>query len=168
RRVSTLARAAELEAIGRPFAVATVVAVRRPTAPRPGAHGLVLADGTIEGWVGGSCVQPIVIKEALRSLADGEPRLLRISRDTPSDSRRGEGMLEFVMTCHSGGTLEIYVEPHLPVPDLWVAGTTPIAHALVDLGARAGYRVTLIDPIAARESFPVADRISREAALARP
>ena len=125
------ARAAELEAAGRPFVVATVVAVRRPTSARPGARGIVHPDGTIEGWVGGSCAQPVVVREALRALADGQPRLLRLSKDGPAEGRRGDGVIELVMTCHSGGTLEIYVEPHLPAPLLWVAGTTPIAGALV-------------------------------------
>ncbi len=159
-------RAAALAREGRPFVLATVVAVRRPTSARPGAHGLIHADGTIEGWVGGSCAQPIVVREALRSLADGEPRLLRISREPPSDSRRGDGIIEYVMTCHSGGTLEIYVEPQLPAPELWVAGTTPIAHALVELGARAGYRVTVVDPIAQADAFPAADRVVGNADLA--
>lgn len=153
------ARAAELSAAGRPFAIATVVAVRRPTSARPGAHGIVHPDGSIEGWVGGSCAQPIVIREALRALADGQPRLLRISKDAPSDSRRGDGIVEYVMTCHSGGTLEIYVEPQLPAPLLWVAGTTPTAGALVSLGAAAGFRVTLVDPIADVAAFPSAERV---------
>ncbi|MES2208600.1 MAG: XdhC family protein [Chloroflexota bacterium] len=153
------ARAAELEADGRTFAFATVVAVRRPTSARPGAAGIVHPDGTIEGWVGGSCAQPVVIREALRALADGQPRLLRLSREGPAEGRRADGVVELVMTCHSGGTLEIYVEPHLPAPHLWVAGTTPIAGALVALGAASGWRVTLFDPIADPEAFPAAEAV---------
>src|SRR4249919_3133787 len=164
---STFARAAELEAAGRPFAVATVVAVRRPTSARPGASGIIHPDGAIEGWVGGSCAQPVVVREALRALVDGQPRLLRLSKDTPAEGRRGDGVVELVMTCHSGGTLEIYVEPHLPAPVLWVAGTTPIAHELVTLGAAAGFRVSLFDPIATAEEFPAADRVSESVSLAR-
>ena len=156
---SVFARAAELESAGRPFVVATVVAVRRPTSARPGASGLVHPDGTIEGWVGGSCAQPVVVREALRSLADGQPRLLRLSKDAPAEGRRGDGVIELVMTCHSGGTLEIYVEPHLPAPVLWVVGTTPIAAALANLGAAAGWRVTVIDPVAEAEAFPAAERV---------
>src|SRR5689334_19392153 len=158
-------RAAELEAAGRPFAVATVVAVRRPTSARPGAAGIVHPDGTIEGWVGGSCAQPVVVREALRSIVDGQPRLLRLSKDAPAEGRRGDGVVELVMTCHSGGTLEIYVEPHLPAPVLWVAGTTPIAGALVELASAAGWRVTLFDPIAEAETFPAAQRVSNETNL---
>jgi len=156
---SMLARALELEGAARPFAMATVVAVRRPTSARPGARGLIHPDGAVEGWVGGSCAQPIVVKEALRSMADGEPRLLRLSRDRPSDSRRGDGVIDYVMTCHSGGTLEIYVEPHLPAPQLWILGTTPIAHALVELGAASGYRVSVVDPVAQQEAFPTASAV---------
>jgi xanthine dehydrogenase accessory factor len=156
---STFARAAELESAGRPFVVATVVAVRRPTSARPGASGIVHPDGTIEGWVGGSCAQPVVVREALRALVDGQPRLLRLSKDVPAEGRRGDGIVELVMTCHSGGTLEIYVEPHLPAPVLWVAGTTPIAGALVALGSAAGWRVSVFDPVADPAAFPGAEQV---------
>ena len=158
-RSSVFARAAELEAAGRPFVVATVVAVKRPTSARPGASGIVHPDGSIEGWVGGSCAQPVVVREALRALVDRQPRLLRLSKDTPAEGRRGDGVVELVMTCHSGGTLEIYVEPHLPAPVLWVAGTTPIAGALVALGSAAGWRVSVFDPVADPDAFPAAERV---------
>jgi xanthine dehydrogenase accessory factor len=148
------ARAAELEAARRTFALATVVAVQRPTSARPGAAGIIHPDGTIEGWVGGSCAQPVVVREALRSLADGQPRLLRLSKDVPAEGRRGDGVVELVMTCHSGGTLEIYVEPHLPAPLLWIAGTTPIAGALATLGSATGWKVTVFDPVADPAAFP--------------
>jgi xanthine dehydrogenase accessory factor len=162
-----LTRAVDLRASGTPFALATVVAVQRPTSARPGARGIVHPDGTIEGWVGGSCAQPVVVREALRSLGDGQPRLLRLSKDAPAEGRRGDGVIELVMTCHSGGTLEIYVEPHLPAPVLWVAGTTPIAGALVALGAAAGWRVSLFDPVADADAFPRAERLLDDAELRR-
>src|SRR4249919_1788067 len=164
---SIFARAATLEAEGRPCAVATVVAVQRPTSARPGASGIVHPDGTIEGWVGGSCAQPVVVREALRSLQDGQPRLLRLSKDAPAEGRRGDGVVELVMTCHSGGTLEIYVEPHLPAPALWVAGTTPIAAAVASLGAATGWRVSVFDPVAETEAFPGVELVSQETGLRR-
>ena len=154
-----LERAADLAEAGRPFVLATVVAVARPTSAKPGAHGIVHPDGTIEGWVGGSCAQPTVIAEALRALADGEPRLLRLSAEQPTESHRADGIVDLVMTCHSGGTLEIFIEPQLPVPELWVAGVTPIARALVELGMRAGWQVTAIDPAASAELFPEGVRL---------
>ncbi len=142
---SVLARAAELEAAGAPFALAAVVAVRRPTSAHPGSWGIVHPDRSIEGWVGGSCAQPIVVREALRSLSDGQPRLLRLSKDGGSGGERADGVLEFLMTCHSGGTLQVYVEPHLPRPALWVAGATPVATALAELGGASGLAVSLVD-----------------------
>src|SRR5450755_4373584 len=135
--VSLLARAVELDRAGRSFALATVVAVRRPTSARPGARGLIHPDGSIEGFVGGSCARPLVIREA----------------------RRGDGVVDEIMTCHSGGTLEIYVEPHLPAPALWIAGTSPIAAALAELGLGMGFDVTLVDPVAEGGHLPDAIRV---------
>jgi xanthine dehydrogenase accessory factor len=162
---SLFRRQAELETSGAVFATATVVAVHRPTSAKPGSRGIIHPDGTIEGWVGGSCAQPVVVREALRSLQDGQPRLLRLSKDAPAEGRRGDGIVELVMTCHSGGTLEIYVEPHLPAPSLWIAGTTPIATALASLGAATGWRVSVFDPVADPEAYPGAERVSQEAGL---
>jgi xanthine dehydrogenase accessory factor len=160
-------RIAALEADGTSrFAVATVVAVQRPTSAKPGARGIIHPDGTIEGWVGGSCAQPVVVREALRALVDGQPRLLRISKSA-AEGRRADGVVELVMTCHSGGTLEIYVEPHVPAPQLWLVGTTPIVGALAALGAAAGWRVTVFDPEADESAFPGAERVLPETALAR-
>jgi xanthine dehydrogenase accessory factor len=164
---SLFPRVAELEAARGTFAVATVVAVQRPTSARPGAMGIIHPDGTIEGWVGGSCAQPVVVREALRAFVDGHPRLLRLSKTAPAEGRRGDGVVELVMTCHSGGTLEIYVEPHLPAPSLWLAGTTPIVGALATLGAATGWRVSVFDPIADAEAFPDAERVSTVTALGR-
>ena len=162
---SLAARQAELEAAGAVFATATVVAVHRPTSAKPGSRGIVHPDGTIEGWVGGSCAQPVVVREALRSLQDGQPRLLRLSKEAPAEGRRADGIVELVMSCHSGGTLEIYVEPFVPAPSLWIAGTTPIAHALAALGAATGWRVSVFDPVAEADAFPGAERVSQEAGL---
>jgi xanthine dehydrogenase accessory factor len=158
-------RQAELETSGAVFATATVVAVHRPTSAKPGSRGIIHPDGTIEGWVGGACAQPVVVREALRSLQDGQPRLLRLSKDAAAEGRRADGIVELVMSCHSGGTLEIYVEPHLPAPSLWIAGTTPIAVALASLGAATGWRVSVFDPVADEDAFPGAERVSQEAGL---
>jgi xanthine dehydrogenase accessory factor len=163
--VALSARIAELEAAGATFALATVVAVHRPTSAKPGARGVIHPDGSIEGWVGGACAQPVVVREALRALQDGQPRLLRLSKDGPAEGRRADGIVELVMSCHSGGTLEIYVEPRLPAPALWVAGTTPIAVALATLGAAAGWHVTVIDPVADPSVFPGVERVLTEGGL---
>ncbi len=163
--VALSARVAALEDSGATFALATVVAVHRPTSAKPGARGIIHPDGAIEGWVGGSCAQPVVVREALRSLQDGQPRLLRLSKDGPAEGRRADGIVELVMTCHSGGTLEIYVEPRLPAPELWVVGTTPIAQAVAALGVAAGWRVSAFDPVADPTAFPGVDRVVTEGGL---
>jgi xanthine dehydrogenase accessory factor len=158
-------RIVELEAADATFALATVVAVHRPTSAKPGARGVIHPDGTIEGWVGGSCAQPVVVREALRALQDRQPRLLRLSKDGPAEGRRADGIVELTMSCHSGGTLEIYVEPRLPAPALWVVGTTPIAQALTSLGAATGWRVSVFDPVADPSAFPAAERVVAEGGL---
>jgi xanthine dehydrogenase accessory factor len=164
-RASLSARIAALEDAGATFALATVVAVHRPTSAKPGSRGIIHPDGSIEGWVGGSCAQPVVVREALRSLQDGQPRLLRLSKDAPAEGRRADGIVDLVMTCHSGGTLEIYVEPRLPAPALWVVGTTPIAQALASLGAATGWRVSVFDPVADLDAFPTVERVVTDGGL---
>jgi xanthine dehydrogenase accessory factor len=133
-------RLSELRERGEPVALATVVACRRPASARPGDRALVLANGDLVGWIGGSCAQPTVQREGLRALADGQPRLVRLTPEAGLMPPQ-EGVVEDVMTCHSGGALEIYVEPFLPTPWLVVTGDSPIAEALTTLGALADFRV---------------------------
>src|SRR5689334_25373638 len=106
-----LEKTSELLGQGASFAVATVVRVLPPTSGKPGDKAIVLADGKLWGWIGGGCAQPVVAKEALKALADGSPRLVRIS---PSPEGSEEGIVDYSMTCHSGGAMDIYIEPVLP------------------------------------------------------
>jgi xanthine dehydrogenase accessory factor len=138
--MSVLARAAELEAAGRPFALATVVSVERPASARRGDRALVTAEGTLHGWVGGACSEPIVVREALRALGDGAPRLVRIGppgveQDAPDD------VVVATSGCASEGTIEVLVEPQVPVPLLVVLGDGPAARTLRELAAVVGWRV---------------------------
>ena len=57
---------------GEPFVLATVVWCERPTSAKPGAQAIIQADGTMTGWIGGSCAQPVVLREALRILREGD------------------------------------------------------------------------------------------------
>lgn len=138
-------KAHELIAEGIPFATAIVVRAEKPTSGKPGDKAIITPTGVMHGWIGGSCAQPTVIQEALKALADGEPRLIRLSTDPPGQERR-EGVLDLPMTCFSGGTLEIYIEPQLPLPRLMVIGSLPVARALVELGQAMNYRVIAVDP----------------------
>ncbi len=114
-----LGQAVELRAQRKPFVLATVVACRRPTSAYPGAKAIIEAGGAFSGWVGGSCAQPLVLREALAAIEDGQPRLLRISPDPPPGDEAEEGVIELAMPCQSQGALEIYVEPFLPRPSSW-------------------------------------------------
>jgi xanthine dehydrogenase accessory factor len=136
-----LALAAELQGRGEAFALATVVRCEAPTSAKPGAKALVREDGRLHGWVGGACAEPVVVREALLALRDGRPRLLGLYGEGGRTPGRTEGLLEYGMTCHSGGTLEIYVEPYLPKPQLVLVGHGPVLETLATLGRAADFTV---------------------------
>ncbi len=117
----------------RAFALATVVRCERPTSAKPGAKALIRPDGSVAGWVGGACAEPVVAREALAALRDGHPRLVVLVGDGGRDPARTEGIVHYPMTCHSGGTLEIYVEPFLPKALLVLVGHGPVIETLATL-----------------------------------
>ena len=127
-------RADELRAARTPFVVATVVRAQRPTSVHTGDAALVLGDGTIEGFVGGTCAEQSVRLHALRALETGEALLLRI---LPGDGEApaAEGAVTVQNPCLSGGSLEIFLEPMLASPRVLVVGETPIASAVARMGA---------------------------------
>ena len=136
-----LVLAADLQRRGERFALATVVRCEAPTSAKPGAKALVRADGSVSGWVGGACAEPVVVREALAAIEDGRPRLVGLIGEGARGPGRTAGMIEYPMTCHSGGTLEIYVEPYLPHPVLILVGHGPVIEALATFGASADYVV---------------------------
>src|SRR5438309_10291163 len=158
-----LALAADLRRRGEPFALATVVRCEAPTSAKPGAKALIRADGTVSGWVGGACSEPVVVREALEALRDGRPRLIGLYGEGGRIPGRTEGLLEYEMTCHSGGTLEIYVEPYLPKPMLVLVGHGPVVETLVTLGRAADFVVVSLIPDnlpAGLEDQPLTQRAS--------
>ena len=154
-----LGKAWSLRQSGQPFVLATVVRAEKPTSAKPGAKAIVTADGVLTGWVGGSCTQPTVVRESLKALRDGQPRLVRLC--PPEAMGRGpqEGVTEVLFTCASAGTLEIYLEPQLPRPHLVVVGHLPVTEALVTLGKDLGYTVTAMCLEDAPEGFAQADLV---------
>jgi xanthine dehydrogenase accessory factor len=139
-------RAQELTAERARFVVATVVRVERPASVEPGSAGLVQADGTIEGFIGGHCAQHSVRLHALEAMDSGTPLLLRIVPDGPPDAVREEGAVTVTNHCLSGGAIEVFLEPVLPAPRVLVAGDSPIVAAVHALGAGVG-----LDVVAARD-----------------
>lgn len=139
-RSAVLVEAGRLAAEGRPFALATVVSVRRPASARRGDRAIVTPDAKLAGWVGGACSEPAVIREALRALSEGSPRLLRIC--PPGTTGGGEGVVIAESACASEGTVEVLIEPQLPEPLLAVVGDSPAAATLRELAQAIGWRVT--------------------------
>jgi xanthine dehydrogenase accessory factor len=132
-------RAQQLLAARTPFVHATVVRAQPPTSSHPGDEAILLADGTIEGFVGGQCAQNSVRKAALGVLQAGESVLLRVLPDGDVHFPEAPGACVVVNPCLSGGSLEIFLTPRLPAPLIGVHGATPIADALVDLCTVLGY-----------------------------
>lgn len=162
-----LREAARLAEAGEPFALATVVSVQRPASARRGDRGLVTADGALVGWVGGACSEPIVVREALRAVAEGMPRLVRIG---PPGTPGSADVVCAESHCASEGVVEVLVEPQLPSPLLAVVGDGPAARTLAELARTVGWRVTH-EPDVAADAIVVAtmgtnDEESLAAALA--
>lgn len=134
----------ELASKGEKFALATVVWRQGPSSGRQGARAIITADGAIHGWIGGACAEPVVIREAQRIIAEGEPQLILLG--SPEEfGHVPEGMLAVPMACQSEGALQLYVEPVLSNPRLVVVGRSPMATTLVDLASVLGWRAELVD-----------------------
>lgn len=136
---------AEWRADGTPFARATVVRREPPVSAAVGDQALVTPDGDLEGWIGGAaCAQDTVIDAGQRALSTGEPVLIGLAPDPETVDR--PGLEAHPMTCHSGGTLEVFVEPVVPTPGLLIVGRSPVARRLARLAETVGMAVTVVDP----------------------
>lgn len=143
----------------RPFALVSVLRVEPPSSARPGDKALVTGDGQIDGWIGGGCAQPAVTRTVRQALRDGRPRVIRIAPIEQGHERDLGDVLEFGMACHSGGTVELFIDPVLPPARLVVIGNSPVAHALSGLAPRVGLRVSVVAHNGKAEDFPDAERI---------
>ncbi|HEX9838634.1 MAG TPA: XdhC family protein [Anaerolineales bacterium] len=144
---------------GNPFAIATVTRAEKPTSAKVGAKAIITEEGALTGWIGGSCAEPTVKREAKKALQDGMPRLIRLCPPEKMGQAPQEGVIEIPLTCISGGTLEIYIEPQLAQPHLVVIGHLATAEALVRLGKGLGWRLSLMGLDVTHERFPGADHI---------
>lgn len=138
-----LERADELRRSRTPFVFATVVRAERPTSAKAGDCALVLADGTLDGFIGGSCAQSTVALHALRALETGQSTLLRITPEPAGTGPPVEGLVTVENPCLSGGTLDIFLDAVLPPVLVEVFGTAPISRALAAVGAAAEFDVVL-------------------------
>lgn len=138
--MSVLSRVDNLRSGRTPFVLATVVRAERPASARPGDRAVVLADGSIEGFVGGHCAESTVLSHGLRLLETGESTLLRIT-PTAGEEMVTDGLVTVGNPCLSGGSLDIFLEPMLPPVLVHVHGDSPVARALVEIGRAMGHEV---------------------------
>jgi xanthine dehydrogenase accessory factor len=119
---------------------------RAPSSGKPGSTALITRDGAIHGWLGGACAEPTVIRESLKAIAEGSPRVLFLG--TPEELEAAEaraGMIRVPIACQSEGALEVYVEPVLPSPHLVVIGRSPAVDALARMAHALGWRAAVVD-----------------------
>jgi xanthine dehydrogenase accessory factor len=154
-----LAAAQRLQQQDQPYALVTVLRVIAPASARPGDKAVVTAEGIQQGWIGGGCAQPAVLRTVRQALADGRARMIRIAPSEQGEVRELDDVLEFGMACHSGGTLELFIDPMLPRARLTVIGDSPLAAALAGLAPRVGLPVTVLAHGADAARFPDAERV---------
>jgi len=138
-----------------PFVIASVINRQMPSSGKPGDKAVIEANGKITGWIGGGCTRGIIIKESLDAIRTGKPRIVNISPEgeiIPKD-----GVMDYKMTCHSGGAVEVYVEPILPRPHILILGKSHVAMALCKIAKAMDYQVSVIAKEADHLAFSGAD-----------
>ncbi len=133
-----LEMARQLNGRREPYALVTVVRAVAPTSAYLGAQAIVLADGTLHGWIGGGCAKGVVISAAQSAIGTGEPKLVRISNDRIQPEADVE---QHTMSCASNGTIELFIQPYSPRSALCVLGNTPAADEARFLAERLRIRL---------------------------
>ena len=120
---------------GEPVVLATVVRTSRSVPRRAGSKMLIYADGRTVGTGGGGEMEHRVTLEAAAALAGGKPRLVEYSLVDPSDGDPG--------VC--GGNVDIYLEPYMPKPTLFLIGAGHVGRAVASLGDWLGFDIVVWD-----------------------
>ncbi len=137
---------------GGAVALVTVVATDRSVPRRAGAKMLVTSDGMCIGTIGGGEMEARCVVHALEALTDGRTRRLSYNLIDAANGDPG--------VC--GGTVELYVEPFMPTPTVYVIGCGHVGRAVIDLAKWLGFRVVATDDreeLADAASFPNADAV---------
>ena len=142
---------------GEEFAVAHVIWREAPSSGKPGDKAIILKDGTIIGWIGGGCVKGIAVKEAQEAIRENRSRLVRIDPD--EGNSEDSSHKTYRMTCHSGGTMELFIEPITPNPQLIIVGKSNIARALSKLAIATNLRVHVLSNDVHKGMFPGVNNI---------
>ena len=142
-----------LRSRGERAALATIIARRGSTPRRDAAKMLIYDDGRTSGSIGGGCTEAEVCNAAREAIRTGRPSLL--SFDLTDDDAEESGLI-------CGGTMEVYVEPVLPDPMLFVFGAGHIGQCVAEAARGVGFRIAVIDDrikYANRERFPMAEAL---------
>ncbi|MBC8194184.1 MAG: XdhC family protein [Acidimicrobiia bacterium] len=139
-----LEHAVELRQRGEEFVLATVVWREGPSSGQQGSRAIVTATGQTIGWIGGACAEPVLIREAMRSLERREPRLLLLGASDQFGDLP-QSVTAIAISCQSSGALQIFLEPVVSVPELVVVGRSPMALTLCQLASDLGWKSDLID-----------------------
>jgi xanthine dehydrogenase accessory factor len=143
----------KLKAEGGSAAVATIIGTEGSTPRETGAKMLVRENGTIFGTIGGGCLEGQVIVEAIMVIQEEKPRTFHY--DLTGKETAGAGMI-------CGGVLDIYIEPIIPTPTVFIFGGGHISLFVSKISAMAGFQVAVIDDraeFASKERFPEAEQV---------
>jgi xanthine dehydrogenase accessory factor len=143
----------KLKREGRRAALATIVRVRGSIPSAMAAKMLVREDGSTLGTVGGGRMESDVRKEAMKAMRDEKPKTLAFSMDQGPDDDSG-------LVC--GGSLDVFIEPVIPAPLLYLFGGGHVGLNVYKAAALAGFEVVVTDDrelYANRERFPEAREI---------
>ena len=145
-------------------ALGTVVQVKGSTPREVGSKILIKGDGAVLGSIGGGSLEATICREAMSVLREGKAKMLHFDLT-------GEEVEADQMLC--GGEMDIFIEPILPQPTLFIFGAGHIPHSISKIAKMIGFKVIVIDDrveFANPERFPEADEILAEdfsAALSR-
>jgi xanthine dehydrogenase accessory factor len=146
----------KLKAEGGSAALATITRTEGSTPRETGTKMLVREDGTILGTIGGGCLEGQVTVEAIMVIREEKPRTFHYDLT-------GKEAAEAGMIC--GGILDIYIEPIIPTPTVFIFGGGHISLFVSKISAMTGFQVTVIDDraeFASTERFPEAEQIIAE------
>ena len=141
----------ELRSKGLRAALATIIVTRGATPRKDSAKMLVYADGRQSGSIGGGFTEAEVRREAFIALKTGRPKLL-------SFDLTGLDHEESALVC--GGFMQVYVEPVLPDPTLFIFGAGFVSRAVAEAVKPIGFKIAVIDDrleSANADKFPMAD-----------
>ncbi len=138
---------------GRRAALATIVHTYGSIPSYASSRMLVREDGSIAGTIGGGCVEAAVWAAAKEVMQKEAPRKMVFNLN--NEAKYDNGLI-------CGGTLEVFVEPILPQPMLYVFGGGHVSMAVARAATAAGFGIGVVDDretFANQERFPMAQDI---------